>query len=393
MSSIQTKPTPNYSFYSITLLLGLVILVIGTGLYEAELMPKDEYLVSILCALLFLAGFIHSKNISYIEPKILFGFLIFNGFFILRLLVPTEQDIEIKTFFIHIITLGIFTAVYSASMHLLSNPNKRTGVDTEKILKIFAFVALIILLASQLIQIFNGHHSLTSRPGGFLNPNTTAALSLIFAFSVCKLSQFRITAFTCLSLTLTTCIVLLSQSRAAFITALLLFALWVHKKQIKVILIASAIIIIIFTILLLSSTDLRELFSNLLDRFRAINSSTMRVTLLLQGWNSFIEEPIWGNGYQYLSTITTELTHNTVIEVLTNFGLIGLFFIGVSFYFLYIPFSTIFCIACVFPVFLFSHNFFDLYAFQASLGLALAADRITPEGAPILRKNHFFEHN
>ena len=112
-------------------------------------------------------------------------------------------------------------------------------------------------------------------------------------------------------------------------------------------------------------------------RFTGDQSSAIRMSLLQQGWSAFTEFPIFGNGYRYLENATSYSSHNQILEVLINFGIFGFIVICIACYFLYTPLSIALCIVCIFPTLLFSHNFFDTYAFQAALGLALAVNQST----------------
>ena len=83
--------------------LAITVLIAGTGSYQAYLMPKDEIVMSILSIALLLSGYAYYKNFQFVERKALIGFLIFNIFFIIRCSLPTEQELDIKTYSIHII--------------------------------------------------------------------------------------------------------------------------------------------------------------------------------------------------------------------------------------------------------------------------------------------------
>ena len=371
--------TPKCSYIVLSSLLGLAILITSTGLYEAELMPKDEILVSVICIILLLASYTYSKNFGFIDAKILLGFGLFNGFFIIRLLFPPAQEVEVKLFFVHMISLGSFVAIYSAGTQLLSNKTYSPNINPETLLALLATLALTILLLAQLAQIHGESSALITRPGGFLNPNTAAAIALLLAYTTSKLSQLRsckITKLTSISLIFTVCIIMLSQSRSVLL-ALVPFLLYILSKhlQLKNLIITAAILITIISVGFAISPELRELLFSYLGRFRVDEGSEYRFSLLQSGWTAFTEAPVWGNGYRYITSFSNHSTHNEIIEILANFGLAGLLIIGLACYFLYIPFSLMFCISCILPVFLFTHNFFDSYGFQATLGMALAAEK------------------
>ena len=302
---------------------------------------------------------------------------IFNFFFIIRLLIPNAQEIEFKDFFIHIISLGSFIAVYSSSTNLLSNKELKQSFSNQ--VASFAILAITVLLVNQLLQIYDGSKNFTSRPGGLLNPNSTAIVALLLAYTTIKLSQLnsQVTArFTYISLALTVCIVLLSQSRSALIGLIPLIIFTFRRNlHFKNVIISVGIITVIIVITSSISNDFRELLSSYILRFKGDFSSGHRISLLQSGWIAFTESPIWGNGYRYIANMTGYSTHNEIIETLANYGVFGLLIFSIACYFLYTPFSILFFIVCILPALLFTHNFFDLYAFQTSLGLALAAER------------------
>lgn len=364
-------------YFVLAAMLSIAILMIGTGLVEAKFLPKDEIIVSVISVFLLLAVYIYNKNFALIEPKIFFGFLLFNCFFLLRLSFPAIQNVELKTYFIHIMSLGTFLAVYYASKQLLLSPsNSSYPIKTESLLSLLSLIAIVVLFLMQLLQIYNSDQNLYSRPGGYLNPNTTASIALIFMFTAFTLSHLKINQITSASLFLTTCIILLAQSRAAILAFVLFFFYIAFKWRKSKIFIALPLLLLALTLVLFTaSTELTKLIHTTLARFEGDLSSTYRLTLLQQGWSAFIDAPIWGNGYRYISSIHAYSTHNEIIETLANFGLVGLLFIGIASYLLYTPFGIPFCVICIFPILMFSHNFFDSYAFQAVLGLALASEK------------------
>ena len=374
-NSTQDKLSHDYSIFILVSLLGIVILLIGSGLYEADPMPKDEILVSCLSIILLISVYANSKKLTFIDPKVLFGFILFNSFFILRLLLPATQDVETKAFFTHIISLGVFVSVYSASSEALSSSrsNFLAKFNPKLALASFSIATLIILLSTQLAQFHSEINMLHFRPGGYLNPNTTAAIALMLTFSVHKLTPTG--AYQPIAIILTISIILLSQSRSALLAFIPFLAYIFIKDSTKKIMIASMIMTALLLIALVSSPELREFPSAFFQRFVSDVSSGIRLSLLKSGWLSFTEAPIWGNGYRYIASISGHATHNEIIETLSNFGLIGLIIISIAFYYLYFSFSILFFVACIAPTILFTHNFFDAYAFQAILGFALASER------------------
>ena len=364
------------AIYSLLFILATTILIITTGLYEATLMPKDEIVVSILSVSLLLSGYLFCKDHRFIEYKILTGYIIFNIFFMLRISFPIGNDIEMKTYFIHLISIGAFLSIYCTTKLLFSIKNSQIQFNQESLILLLSMSTLIILLISQSWQIYSNTGDILSRPGGFLNPNTTAAIALIFMFIVVKLSSITKKHLTLIALILTTSIILLSQSRSAILVLILFWIYIVFLIGLKKYALTLSLFLAISALLFwISPIDFFELFESAITRFRGDSSSAHRISLLQQGWSSFLDSPIWGNGYRHIESLSKQSSHNEIIETLANFGIFGLIIISVAFYFLYTPSSPIFIIACILPTFLFTHNFFGAYAYQAALGFALAVDR------------------
>ena len=377
--------------------LGFTILIACTGLYEAEIMPKDEYLISALILILLLTGYNQNYNFKFIEKNILIGFIIFNTYFGARLYLSQPAVTELKIYFTHFISLGIFISTYSISKLALNTDATSSYIPKIKFIPVLCIITLSIMLLSQIWDLSNSPKGLFSRPGGFLNPNITAAIALIFTFIIFKL--FKTDNFYLLlsSILLTTSIVLLAQSRSAFLVLIPFFIYMSVKIKHKNFIILTFCVLLILLLLDFFSTSLN--FSDLIERtfnrfvveykyYKSYNRSQ----LLQQGWAAFLDAPLWGNGYRYIASLAKHSTHNEILEILVNFGLTGLIIIAVASYFLYIPFSSAFFFVCITPTFLFTHNFFDTYAIQASLGLALAVDRSLKKPANLNNAYNISKH-
>ena len=373
----KTKETPiSTADYILRIALSLVVVMIGTGIYEADLMPKDEILVPLLAFALLAASFNYKRDINFIENRIFIGFLIFNIYFMLSITLHTQPDLEIKAYFIHLISIGSFLAIYTATKIFLSSGASSTTPKNNISIAALSITALFVLLTSQLWQAYYTYDTFMMRPGGFLNPNTTAALSLIFMFSALKCLGATNKNLILLSVTLSACIVFLAQSRGSmlFLIPFVLYSLYNfnRKQPLNIYLLGTAALLLIFT---LYQTGTLELMQSALSRFKGDLNSIARLDIIVKGFYAFLESPVWGNGYLYLANTYSLSSHNQIIESLASFGLIGTITICVAFYYLYTPCSLLFCTLCILPVLLFSHNFFDSYSYQAALGVALAVDR------------------
>ncbi len=365
-----------YDHLLLTAILVLTILLIGTGAYETEVMPKDEKVVSILSLLLLFTCYLYKKDLEFIKIRIILGYFIFNIFFITRLYFSNTDVAELKTYLIHFISIGVFIATYFSSKQLLSSRKTLLNIDNTKLISIICILSLITILLSQISAIYTHPDGIYFRAGGFLSPNRTATIALILMFVVFRLSE-RHRYYTLTSVLLATAIILPVQSRAAILVLIPTAVYILFKSQRRKSILILLYVFLLFSILdiLVASISLIDIIKSIFYRFTIDYSSSHRLTLLQQGWSSFLEAPIWGNDYRHLSRTSGFSTHNELIETLANFGLVGLLFFGIAFYFLYIPFTLIFFFVCIAPTFMFSHSFFDTYAFQAILGLALAVDR------------------
>ena len=356
--------------------LSLVVVIICTGIYEADLMPKDEILVPLLTVALLAASANYKRNMNFIENRIFIGFLIFNIYFILSISLHDQPDLEIKTYFIHLISIGSFLAIYTATKIFLVSRASANTLKGNTSIVILSTMVLFVLLISQLWQAYNTYDTFMMRPGGFLNPNTTAALSLIFMFSAFKCLGATNRNLLLILVTLSACIVFLAQSRGSmlFLIPFVLYSLYKfnRKQSFNIYLLGTTALLLIFT---LYQTGTLELMQSALSRFKGDHNSVVRLDIIVKGFHSFLESPIWGNGYLYLANTYSLSSHNQIIESLASFGLIGTITICIAFYYLYAPCSLLFCALCILPVLLFSHNFFDSYSYQAALGFALAVDR------------------
>ncbi len=362
--------------YILRIVLSLVIVIIGTGIYEADLMPKDEILVPLLAFTLLAFSLNHRRSLNFIESKVLIGFLIFNIYFILNISILQQPGLEVKTYFIHLISIGSFIAVYTATRIILPNGTNNIILTSNTSIAILSIIALGLLLTSQLWQAYYIHDTFMMRPGGFLNPNTTAAISLIFMFSAYKCLDTTNRSLILLSVTLAACIIFLAQSRGSMLFLMPFILYCLLKLYSKKSLNFSPLIFAALTIfLLLCLTGTLEFIGSALSRFKGDHNSVSRLDIAIKGFHAFLDSPVWGNGYRYLADTYSLSSHNQIVESLASFGLIGTVIICIAFYYLYTPCSLLFCVLCILPVLLFSHNFFDSYSYQAVLGFALAVDR------------------
>ena len=373
--------------------ISLAVLIIITGLFGWLPLPDKGY---VLIGFAYWALVLFGLRVQYkqaqkvVELKILIGYIIISGFFLLRIIFPLSIDDEGLSYFSfnhvmfnYAIALSIFVSVYSISNFILMDKRIDIGLRNEKYIALIALMALLVLLLGQLVWPL-GNESfimdrMMNRPGGLFNPNNIAAISLIFMFIGTRISEWpRNNKILFISIMVTIVIVALSQSRSAILVLIpYLIYLSISKYSVKhlmIFILGMSVLVMIFNQF---QTSVFELIGSILDRLQGDNNSSYRIFLLQQGWNTFLESPWWGNGYRHMYESMGLLgsSHNEVIESLTNFGLIGFLVMCIACYCFYFPSSFMFVFVCIVPMFMFSHNFFETFALQAALGLALSVDR------------------
>ncbi|GAB3544288.1 hypothetical protein GCM10027343_19220 [Noviherbaspirillum agri] len=210
------------------------------------------------------------------------------------------------------------------------------------------------------------------RPGGFLNPNMSAALSLIWLF--CALESRGKNSYWLKSASVALClfVVSLTQSRAAMLFLALYFLCKLYEGGIKrmryyFIPVACAAVALLF---FSESSALEDIYNSIFQRFQGDGSSAERYHVLQSALAKFAERPLIGHGMRVMVGSFGVGTHNEVVEWLANFGIVGFFVMLMVFLRFYFVPSLKYLFLCIFPTFLFSHNFFETTAFQVALAYA-----------------------
>lgn len=365
-------------------LLGAILIIVGTGLYTQ--FPGLAYIPVFCMFAMLVTNKIFLKNpLHYIEPNMVCGFIILNSFFLLQLMFRRIDYIDYAFQFFAI-----------SSMFVTYISTKIIIYDNEKILfkkityiNILMLISLIFILCGQIAQITGYIESRNfeeaeeeflvaiSRPGGFLNPNVTAAIAITILFVIDKMRAFNGKLYYLIVMILSMTIILLTQSRSSIIALIIFLALIVLRSSIRALINYTVISsVILYSIFLIDYENILELVANNIKRFSGDASSDERINLIYLGLQAFIDSPIFGNGNWYLVGLYGQSSHNQITEILINYGIFGLFIFILIIYFLYAPISLALIIFCMLPMFIFSHNFFDSASYQINLGLALVLDRL-----------------
>lgn len=369
--------------------LSAILLFVGTGFYTQ--FPSVAYIPVVSAIVLFFSNkrFLRTPQ-RYIEPNMLKGYALFNAFLLVQIIFGR---LELHAYFFQFFAISLMVLTYALAKLILYRKQARE-LGVFKYLGVVVLLGLLLLLAGQIAQItgyikqvnFEGSERdvliTLARPGGFLNPNVTAAIAIILLFTLDRLSKVIGNLFLSIALPLAIAVVLMTQSRAAFI-ALVGFLLMVifrySFRQMAPLLLAVFAFVSFMSISY--SDEAINLFDNAIKRFEGDASSVARQYALRFSFDAFGNSPVFGNGSTYLVSKLGVSSHNQLVEILVSYGLVGLLVLISSLLLLYFPISALMFAFCILPMFLFSHNFFDSGPYQVALGLALVVDRMVSSAA------------
>lgn len=368
--------------------LSAILLFVGTGLYTQ--LPSIAY-IPVVCAVVLLLSnkqFIRTPQ-RYIEPNMLKGYALFNVFLLIQIIFG---QLELHAYFFQFFAISLMVLTY-ALVKLITDGKRSADLSIFKHLGVVVLLGLLLLLAGQIAQItgyikqvnFEGADRdvlvTLSRPGGFLNPNATAAIAIVFLFTLDRLSNVVGKRLFVIALPVAITVVMLTQSRIALITLLgfLLIVLFKYsfRHTVPTLLMAS---VFMFFMLIAYPDVVVSLLDNVMKRFEGDASSEDRQDVLLYSFDAFADAPLFGNGSTYLVSKLGVSSHNQLVEILVSYGLLGLLVLTTAFLLLYFPMSALMFAFCIAPMFLFSHNFFDSAPYQVALGLLLVVDRTVSAG-------------
>jgi len=376
-----------------------ILLFVGTGLYNQ--LPSVAY-IPVLCAcalLLFDKRFLRNP-LQYIEPNILNGFVLFNTFLLIQI---AFGQLELHEYFFQFFALSLMVLTYALAKLILY---RKQGVEFGlfKYLGIVVLLGLLLLLAGQIAQImgylkqvnYEGAESevlvTLARPGGFLNPNATAAIAIVFLLTLDRLSNVIGKRLFMIALPLAITVVLLTQSRGSLIALLGYLLIILSKRSLRHTVSTLLMVSVFVYFMLIAYPDMViSLIDNVMQRFEGDASSYERQYVLHYSFDIFANSPLFGNGSTYLVSKLGVSSHNQLVEILVSYGLVGLLVLTPAFLLLYFPISALMFAFCVLPMFLFSHNFFDSVSYQVALGLLLVIDRMISSAAfpaPMTNASH-----
>lgn len=212
-----------------------------------------------------------------------------------------------------------------------------------------------------------------SRPGGWLNANAMAALSLVWLFvtvetSVTKNFLLKVISVTCC---LVLCLVTQSRGAVLFLAFYGIYKIFYMNSQGSKSFFALIIAVgALFFYLSREYPLLLDIVEKLHERGLDDNSAQDRYRFIGIAYDAFLRAPLLGNGMRYLFLKEGFVVHNEILEWLSNFGLAGLLMLLVLYFTFYHRNSFPYLCLCIFPMFVFSSNFFETVAFQIALSFA-----------------------
>lgn len=354
--------------------------IVGTGLYV--LFTPALYLLIGIASLIYAILLFQRVCKVNIQSNVIL--LLYIAFLLLNFTRDMGNDVASRLYVNFALAIGAYLIIGRILHYLAAG-----GVP-----RYLPLLSLVIIAGAILLQL-NGYiasrrdgevmegvdEGLLLRPGGFLNPNMSAALSLIWLFAALesrgKNSYWLKSA--CVALCLFT--VSLTQSRAAMLFLAFYFLCKLYEGGIRrvryyIIPVAGVAIALLF---FSESSALEEIYNSILQRFQGDGSSAERYHVLQSALAKFSERPLIGHGMRVMVSSFGVSTHNEAVEWLANFGIVGFFIMLMVFLRFYYVRSLKFLFLCIFPTFLFSHNFFETTSFQVALAFAFfVATRPSP---------------
>jgi hypothetical protein len=357
-----------------------MLVVIASGLYIV--LPAVSYPIVVLAMLaLFADTRFRAAPLAALDARRVSGTLMLLALFLIH---STVTPVTARTVVVVFNAATVGVVAYACWMRAL-DPATSIGRDPRRLIVACALAAMVLLLCGQFAETAGlvdrralgsaeRENAFALRPGGFHNPNMTAAIALVLLVALERATRGRRGLALFAALILCTAVVALAQSRAC-IGALALYMGWLswRRRGTALVLLLSAVVVVSA---LETTGDVAALLGERMsERFRSDDSNDERARVLEVAREAIGDAPVLGNGYRYVERVAGVSTHNEPIEHLVNFGAIGLLVAIAAFVLIHLPASPAYLLIGVLPTLMFSHNFFDNPSLQIALAMALAVDR------------------
>lgn len=367
----------------------IAIVLITSGLYS-ELAYSQYAVFSLMLAIIFISKRYRNYITKFAKKRILVALLLSTLFLIL--ILNSSFGFSFKVAVTPAISMIVFCVFYYFSLASFEMNNRLT----ENAVVWAIIVALLTVMYGQWLQsqgvVLNSQLSLTneqiswqSRFGAFLNANQTGHIILMLLYSLMAIRGFVIKdVITIFASVLVATILLTIGSRAGFLFFAVICVTLFFKNfsKRKLVLLFVGVVVGLYIIILLGGSNTQDLRisewfgdESPFERFYRQLVYDERYYIMLESYNSFLENPIFGNGYRYLYNSIGFSSHNEITENLTNFGLLFGGAILALTAILYKGHSRSALLICS-PAFLFSHNFYDQPSIQAAIALTLFSSRV-----------------
>lgn len=353
----------------------------GTGLYTLIMAP-----VTIPFAMAAIAIILNStwqnRPFDHLPARRLLGLVLLSAFYLAGSIAGQMDEFDVL--------MALYSLAGFTCSHILASLASRLeGPAFKQLLAWSSCLALLAVGGGQFAQL-TGFLALQNagtgdevnrfilRPGGFHNPNMTAALALLL-FEILLFASTRKRQWLRIPGGLTmVAIIVLAQSRAPSLflgLRWLLVTLQGGLSRRTLTWFATVVAAAVVTGIVASSTgDGNLILETFFARFSGDDSSDERGRLVWIGLEAFSRSPWWGNGYHYLMQTVDLSSHNEFVENLVNWGVLGSIPVWIAFALIYGTRNPGIWLAGIAPSLLFSHNFFTTLSLQVLLGILIGAD-------------------
>lgn len=354
-------------------------LFVGTGAYV--MFPPAMYALVGAIGIAYAGFALREKSATSLLSNIIF--LAYVVFLLSNYLRDLDAPAPVSRLYVNFF-LGI--AVYCMVIRVFQ---LNSGSDV-KAFRYLPLASILVLLLGILLELNGvivsderdigiGIEAALLRPGGFLNPNITAALGLIWLFIALEARPANRLWLKAACLAGGGLIIAVTQSRGAMLFLAIYFLYKLFERGGRV------FNYFLFSLPILAAlyvySDISGVAADLYDanatRLQGDDSSQERFLLLKTAFSAFLSNPVFGGGMRemrnYFGSGSSNLipgSHNEIVEWLVNFGILGFCVMLLILFRFYYAGSFKHLALCILPSFLFSHNFFETTALQVALAYA-----------------------